>query len=254
MFYVVAILRDGEAYPYDVKIDINHTNYSFIVYDETDNSLEIVDCEYLIHSITLNIAIVGVIHMDNSYLVKITRPPLTNLFKLVRKPRAGIFSNRFNINLLKRSGVVWAGAVVVGDYNDSGYAYYFLKDDKSNKPVLCSKSVEVADYLEKNKSSLYLGNTIVVKSVTDDNFVQVRFQPRDTFSVIRCTITSIVDLYALAIFSPELAVGCTIESDNSFIVDTLTDRYVFRVKNGVRNYFLKCKLTNSTYFGVKRLV
>lgn len=252
MFYVVAILRDDEVYPYDVKIDINHTNYSFIVYDETDNSLETVDCEYLIYSITLNIGIVGVIPMNDSYLVKITRPPLTNLFKLVKKPRAGVFGSRFNINLLKRKGVVWTGAVVAGDYNGNGYVYYFLKDDKTNKPVLCLESVIVSEYLSENKNSLYLGNTVVVKYITDNNFVQPRFQPRDTLSVIRGELMSVVDLYALAVFSPELAVGCTIESDNSFIVDTLTDRYVFEVKDGVRNYFLKCKLTNSHYFGLER--
>lgn len=55
----------------------------------------------------------------------------------------------------------------------------------------------------------------------------------------------------MSIIAPQTVVGCNVVSETEFIVDTLTDRYIFEVKSGLRSYVLKCKMLNKFYFGLR---
>lgn len=93
-----------------------------------------------------------------------------------------------------------------------------------------------------------MGNTLAIDSIGASGSITCFYAPRDLHSIFNRWHYSVLDVYVLAITAPQYLVGCTIVSDTEFIIDTLTDRYVYDVKPGFKNFILKQKLLGESIY------
>lgn len=185
--------------------------------------------------------------------ISVIKPNFTNLIKLREKvptfKQSGVLNPYFLQQCNLPSNTI---GIIVGE-NVAHYPKTMLRLDNWRKSLKTYIIKNIDDVVKKYIGTIsYIGNVVVVDKVLKNNEVIYAYNPEDvTFNVIESDITSVMDLYWMSIIAPQTVVGCNVVSETEFILDTLTDRYIFDVKSGLRNYVLKCKLLNKFYFDLR---
>lgn len=229
----------------------------FYVYNSVNHTVLALDKRSFITLYKLGKKIKGVIcETKEGYKllrIAVTKPNFTNLIKLREKvpifKQSGVlnpyFLNQYNLpnNIL---------GVIVGA-NDTSSSKIMFRLDNHRSSIKKYTVKNISNIIKKYQGTVsYIGDSVLVGKIFSNNEVDCLFHPEDViYDVIESDITSVMDLYWMSIIAPQTVVGCNVVSDTEFVVDTLTDRYIFEVKSGLRNYVLRCKMSNKFYFGLR---
>lgn len=225
--------------------------YVFTVYDDIDCTFEDIDIHYLVHCINLKIGIKGVELRCNSHSsgikVVVTPVKLTFLNMIEMKCCKRISTNtcKFNPDFLDLFGVSHdVRFAVVGSRNMNANKLLYLNDSGSIETYnVRSFAKQLQDY---SGNIVPLEDIFVIDTIGINNNISFySHHSQRVVNVLHENVSSIVDLYKLSNIASGVAVGCTIPSNTEFIVDTLTDKYIFSVREGFRNFLLRQKLLSS---------
>lgn len=225
--------------------------YVFTVYDDIDCTFEDIDIHYLVHCIKLRISIKGVELRRSSHSsglgVIVTPVKLTflNMIEMKCCKRVATHTRKFNPDFLDQFGVSHnVRFAVVGSRNTNTNKLLYLNDSGSIETYsVRSFAKQLQDY---SGNIVPLEDIFVIDTIGINNNISFySCHSKRVVDVLHENISSIVDLYKLANIASGVAIGCSIPSNTEFVVDTLTDKYIFSVREGFRNFLLRQKLLSS---------
>lgn len=266
MFYIVGIYLNGRNYSSEMfyiekstgNLESSYGLPVLRVYDDTDDSVEEITAEYLVHCLELGIMFKGVKITNNerrysknenydTVRLKTVQPPFLDKIRIREYIRVSDKTHMYNKYLLNQLGVSDLNrfAVAGSMERSEGRLIYIDRDG-----TVSSSSIRNVDrQLYKYKGNVInLGNTLVIDSIGATGSMRCLYAPYDLHNMFNRWQYSVLDVYVLALIAPQYLIGCTIVSDTEFIIDTLTDRYIYNVKPGFKNFILKQKLLGNSIF------
>lgn len=266
MFYVIGVgvperKRAFKSTILAIKMDTDEIDedYSmmkniFTIFDDTDCSFETIDMEFLVYCNKLGIQIKGVESYVNvfdsgnkRYYLKVSEQiiPMDNLFRLKRHESIHSETGKCNQYFLNKIGV------------NTDTHYFLVDSDEFNSGTLIKilpNGVYKKLVHDRNKcineygnKLAYIRGTLIVSEITD-NSVFCFYMLDKVMDLLYSNTLTLFHLYLLTFFYPSYTVGSTIVSDTEFIVDNMTDRFVFEVNTKLYASLCKNKLLGNDIF------
>lgn len=257
--YLVRMHLNNDFTFFSTTLNEECNGFEFILYNDEDNSLQSLSREDLIDLIKSGIKINGVSCVQFTVGVKevsisIVRPPLYNLFKLKSVDKIFERTHKFNEVYLSKAGIsdIDTSAHIIVS-NTQAYSHVHGLDICVVNDEIVSLPLQMNIREIGNQKVIKLGKTMLLRGIDENNQVSKFNQVLSSAEFTKGYLSSLIDLYLLAVQAPYYVIGCDACKSCEFIVDTLADRYVFEVADGLKQYLLKGKLISMPYFGIEKV-